>query len=414
MSECIFHIDVNSAYLSWTAIQKLKQGSSLDLRTVPSIIGGDEKSRHGVVLAKSIPAKKYGIRTGEPVAAALRKYPGLIIEPPDHTLYREYSRKLMTYLHTLTSDIEQVSIDECYLNFEPIAAQFVSAQDAASQIRKHIREQFGFTVNIGISSRKVLAKMASDFEKPDRTHTLFPEEIHEKMWPLPVNDLFMVGRSSASRLHSMGIHTIGELAQTDLSLLTAIFKKHGQQMWEYANGIDRGHVNSQPRTAKGIGNSVTLPKDASDRAEIDAVLFSLAETVSSRLRKAGRLAGTVSTELKYSTFRSASKQMQLLSPTNSSRELYRAARILMDQLWNGTPVRLLGIRTSRLSDCSEPVQLSIFDMEQPSSSVPSSEKLKKLDQALDTIRERFGPDAITRASCMTGSDGYSKKHSSKS
>lgn len=223
MESCIFHIDVNSAYLSWSALEKLKKGDTLDLRTVPSIIGGDEKSRHGVVLAKSIPAKKYGIRTGEPVAAALRKCPDLILEPPDHKVYKQYSKALMDYLHTLTSDIEQVSIDECYLNFAPIAGRFSSPLEAAADIRKYIRTRFGFTVNIGISSKKILAKMASDMEKPDRTHTLFPDEIPKKMWPLPVDDLFMVGHASASRLHTMGIHTIGELAHTDKTLLAAGF-----------------------------------------------------------------------------------------------------------------------------------------------------------------------------------------------
>lgn len=319
----------------------------------------------------------------------------------------------MDYLHTLTSDIEQVSIDECYLNFAPIAGRFSSPLEAAADIRKYIRTRFGFTVNIGISSKKILAKMASDMEKPDRTHTLFPDEIPKKMWPLPVDDLFMVGHASASRLHTMGIHTIGELAHTDKTLLAAAFKSHGLQMWEYANGIDPTGVDPDHHKAKGIGNSTTLSKDASTKEEIHSVLFSLAETVSARLRKAGQLAGTVTVEIKYSNFQSVSRQTRLLTPSASSRELYQTALVLADRLWNGDPVRLLGIRTSKLCDQDAPIQLSIFNMEQPGTTsdsvkAPSSRKLKKLDEALDSIRKRYGPDSVKRASCMQDAEDKNK------
>ena len=181
MTPIIFHIDVNSAYLSWTAIEKLKNGSEVDLREIPCIIGGDQMSRHGVVLAKSIPAKRYGIRTGEPVANAFRKCPNLVMEPPNHKLYSIYSRKLMEFLLTYTPDIEQVSVDECYMDFTGIASHFHSPVDAALEIKNAVYEKFGFTVNIGISSNKLLAKMASDFEKPNKVHTLFPQEIQVKM-----------------------------------------------------------------------------------------------------------------------------------------------------------------------------------------------------------------------------------------
>ena len=210
MPRTIFHIDVNSAYLSWTAVEQLKNGAKADIRTIPAIIGGNQESRHGVVLAKSIPAKKYGIRTGEPVANALRKCPDIHIEPPDHELYRAYSRKLMDFLHTYTPDIEQVSVDECYLDYTGIAHQFYSPVSAALEIKEKIYKKFGFTVNIGISSNKVLAKMASDFEKPGKVHTLFPEEIRVKMWPLPVRELYMAGGSSVETLKKLGIHTIGD------------------------------------------------------------------------------------------------------------------------------------------------------------------------------------------------------------
>ena len=218
----IFHIDVNSAYLSWTALEQLKNGSSTDLRTIPSIIGGDEKSRHGVVLAKSIPAKKYGIQTGEPVAAALRKCPGLVMASPDHRLYREYSRAMIRLLiEEFSPELEQVSIDECYMDFTSRARFYASPEEAAGRIRDRIFARFGFTVNVGISTVKVLAKMASDFEKPGKVHTLYPEEIEAKMWPLPVSELFMVGGRSASKLKSLGVLTIGDLARSDPAFLNA-------------------------------------------------------------------------------------------------------------------------------------------------------------------------------------------------
>ena len=404
MEPIIFHIDVNSAYLSWSSVEKLKQGSDIDLRNIPAIIGGNQADRHGIVLAKSIPAKKFGIQTGEPVAAARRKCPDLFIEPPDHTMYKAYSTRLMDYLHTLTPEIEQVSIDECYLNFGPIASRFTSCLDAASQIRAHVRSVFGFTINIGISSKKVLAKMASDFEKPDRTHTLFPSEIQEKMWPLPVDDLFMVGHASSSRLHTMGIHTIGELATTDPALLTAAFKSHGQLMWEYANGIDDSIVDCRDHQAKGIGHSTTLASDATSWKEIQDVLLTLAKKVALRLQKSRQLAGTITVEIKYATFQSVSKQLQLLTPANTCQEIHKASVLLAKQLWNGSPVRLLGIRSSRLSDETEPVQISLFDMELPSpkkKAPVSSDKMQKLDQALFQIRQRYGEDSVKLASSIS-------------
>lgn len=406
--QIIFHIDVNSAYLSWSALEKLQNGSGVDLRTIPSIIGGDEKSRHGIVLAKSIPAKKYGIQTGEPVAAALRKCPGLVMEPPDHKLYRQYSRAMIGLLsEEFSPDLEQVSIDECYLDFTPVSSRYPSPEAAAAQIRDRIFESFGFTVNVGISTVKVLAKMASDFEKPGKVHTLYPEEIEEKMWPLPVSELFMVGGRSASKLERLGIRTIGDLAHADPAFLTAHFKSHGRLMWEYANGIDPSPVVTQKQDAKGVGNSTTLSEDVTEPAKAKAVLLSLAESVSGRLKKAGQLAGTITVEIKYFDFTKASHQTQTLSPVNSAEDIHRLACSLFDELWDGRPVRLLGIRSSKLTAEGEPIQLSIFDLPaaEPDTvkkgrdvHAPSPEKLQKLDAAMDKIRRKYGKDVVHRGS----------------
>ncbi len=319
----IFHIDVNSAFLSWTSVENLKTGKGPDLREIPAIIGGDQKTRHGVVLAKSIPAKKFGIHTGEPVVNALRKCPNLVTAPPDHDLYHEYSHRMMDFLHSLTPDIEQVSIDECFLDFTGIAHRYASPYTAAKYIKDEIHSRFGFTVNVGISSNKLLAKMASDFEKPDKIHTLFPDEIPQKMWPLPIGELFMAGKSSVKALNNLGIRTIGELAASDPKLITLNLKSHGTMLWNYANGIDNSPVCSIPAEAKGIGNSTTLSSDLTKESEAVPILHSLAESVASRLRKAHKKAGSICVEIKYYDFQSVPGKPRLIFrqilPTRSPR-----------------------------------------------------------------------------------------------
>ncbi|MBO5336687.1 MAG: DNA polymerase IV [Lachnospiraceae bacterium] len=391
----IFHIDVNSAFLSWTALTRLRQGDSLDLREIPSIIGGDMAKRHGVVLAKSIPAKAYGITTGEPVVNAFRKCPNLVSAAPDHAMYEQMSHSLMQYLSGICPDIEKVSIDECYMDYTPIASKYTSPEAAAHQIKDEVYKRFGFTVNVGISDRKVLAKMASDFKKPNLVHTLYSWEIQEKMWPMPVSSLFMCGHSSAETLHKLGILTIGELAQADLQILESHLKSHGITLWKYANGEDSAEVLPEPVKAKGIGNSTTLSADVITREEACKVLLWLAESVGKRLRTSGQLASQVCTEIKYNTFKSVSHQALLTAPTASTEIIYHNACILFDELWDGTPIRLLGIRTTKLVAEDEPIQLNLFDY-----IAPVSEKQKRLDAALDSIRNRYGKDSIKRGSLL--------------
>ncbi len=396
MDNIIFHIDVNSAYLSWSALDRLQKGDSTDLRLIPAIIGGDMAKRHGVVLAKSIPAKAYGIVTGEPIVNAMRKCPDLYLESPNHELYHKRSKELMLLLSDICPDIEQVSVDECYMDYTSVQSLFPSPLAAANQIRQKVYDTLGFTVNIGISDRKVLAKMASDFKKPNLVHTLFSYEIQEKMWPLPVSSLFMCGHSSVNVLHNLGIETIGELAQTDAAILSSHLKSHGILLWEYANGIDDSVVETVQAQAKGIGNSTTLKQDATTRKEACHVLLTLAESVAGRLRKAGQKAEMISVEIKYNTFKKVSHQTTLSVPTSGSETIYKTACTLLDELWDGTPIRLLGIRSSKLADDTEPVQMSLFDM---TSSV-SGEKEVKLEKALDSIRKKYGADAIVRGSLL--------------
>lgn len=410
MGRIIFHIDVNSAYLSWTAIERLSKGDSVDLRLIPSIIGGDKEKRHGIVLAKSIPAKAFHITTGEPIVKALEKCPTLTIASPDHHMYQEKSRQLMNYLKTLTPDIEQVSIDECYLDFSSIMHLYNSPEDAASIIKDTIYETMGFTVNIGISDRKVLAKMASDFKKPNLVHTLYQHEIQEKMWPLPVSSLFMCGKSSVEELRKLEILTIGDLANADPDIISLHLKSHGKMLWEFANGIDDSKVEPIPSDAKGIGNSTTLAQDAEDIETIHEILLALSDSVAKRLRQANSLAYMISVEVKYNTFVKNSHQTTLSFPTNTSDTIFQTACRLFDELWDKTPVRLLGIRSSKLIDAGEPMQMSLMDyVAENKTFTPNreftqnsirNEKNKKLDAALDSIRQRYGSSAVVRGSML--------------
>ena len=387
----IFHIDVNSAYLSWSALKLLEEGASVDIRTIPAIVGGDQKTRHGIVVAKSIPAKAYGIHTAETVASALKKCPDLVMVPPDHTYYREKSRILMNYLSGICSRMEQVSVDECYMDYEPIRGRYGSPEETAALIKDSVYEKFGFTVNVGVSDRKVLAKMASDFKKPDLVHTLYVREIREKLWQLPVDSLHMCGKSSAGLLKKMGIRTIGDLAKTDNTMVESWLKSHGRLLWEYANGIDDSPVISQPARAKGVGNSVTISHDVTTAKEAYGILKELAESVSGRLKKKQFLAGQVSTEIKYATFQSVSHQTTLPDVTSEADRIYRQACELFDELWDGGAIRLLGIRAAKLEEEGEPVQMNLFEFQKEKE---SSDKQKKLDEALQKIRNRYGEDAV--------------------
>ncbi|MBR3684536.1 MAG: DNA polymerase IV [Lachnospiraceae bacterium] len=390
----IFHIDVNSAFLSWEAVYRLHHlGGTLDLRTIPSAVGGDMSKRHGIILAKSIPAKKYNIQTGEPVTDAMRKCPNLVLVPPNYELYEKSSKAFMNILHKYTDKVEQYSIDEAFMDMTGTEGLFGTPVIVANAIKDEIYETLGFSVNIGVSSNKLLAKMASDFKKPNRVHTLFPWEIQEKMWHLPVRELFFVGGASERKLQTLGIKTIGELANADVNVLKTVLKKHGEVIWDFANGRDVSVVEAVPSDNKGYGNSTTIAFDVTDAGTAKMVLLSLAETVARRLRKDEARIEVVSISIRFNDLSYASHQTVLASPTNITKEIHEAACRLFDELWDGTPIRHLGVHTGRVSRDGNNRQLSLFDH-------TDYEKLEKLDYAVDSIRERFGRDAIVRASFL--------------
>ncbi len=391
----IFHIDVNSAFLSWESVYRLKQDpDALDLRTIPSAVGGDAKSRHGIILAKSTPAKKYGISTAEPLASALRKCPDLVIVPSRFDLYLRCSQEMIRLLSDYTPDIEKFSIDEAFLDMTETIHLFGTPTAVADQIRNRIRTELGFTVNVGISTNKILAKMASDFEKPDKTHTLFPKEVAEKMWPLPLCSLFFAGGSAVSKMERIGLHTIGDLANCDPQIVRShLGNKYGTLIHQYANGIDDDPVADREPINKGYGNSITLPRDISDFDTACQVLLALSETVGTRLREEKVRCNCISVELKDWQFHSFSHQTTLQIPTDSTSVLYQTACRLLKEFWDMTPVRLIGLRTTRISTDSYE-QMSLFETEQ-------SRKQKNLEKAVDSIRGKYGVDIIKRASFLS-------------
>ena len=390
----IFHIDVNSAFLSWESVYRLEQDpQAQDLRTIPSAVGGDAKTRHGIVLAKSTPAKRYGVTTGEPLVSAYRKCPDLIVVPSRFDLYLKCSQKLIQLLENYTPDIEKFSIDEAFLDMTGTIHLFGEPLETADRIRKEISEKLRFTVNIGISSNKLLAKMASDFEKPDKVHTLFPEEIPKKMWELPLRDLFFVGGSAADKLKRIGLHTIGDVARCDVRILKAhLGDKYGSLIHRYANGIDDDPVARQEPANKGYGNSITLPRDVADYDTACQVLLALSETVGARLREKNVLCSCLSVELKDWQFHTQSHQLTLAVPTDSTSVLYQNACQILKEFWNLTPVRLIGLRAARISEDGYE-QFRLFEDEK-------SRKMKDLERAVDKIRGKYGTDIIKRASFL--------------
>ncbi len=394
MENVIFHIDVNSAFLSWEAVYRLHiLGQKTDLRDIPSAVGGDIKKRHGIILAKSLPAKKFGIRTGDTISDAKKLCPDLMLVAPHYDLYETCSQAFMEILREFSPCVQQYSVDEAYCDMTGTLGIYGSVVVAANLIKDRIYQELGFTVNIGISTNKLLAKMASDFKKPNMVHTLFPEEIERKLWRLPVGDLFYVGSATRKKLLSLGIQTIGQLAGTDLNILRAHFKKHGEVIYAFANGIDLSVISEETPANKGYGNSTTIAFDVETEDVAKMVLLSVAETVCTRLRADGVMAAVVAVSLVDFEFHHASHQMTLFSASNTTNEIHRAACRLFDELWDGKPIRNLGIHTSRIISGNAMRQINLFDLNR-------YEKLSKLDTVVDAVRERYGDDAIKRAAFL--------------
>lgn len=403
MGHLIFHIDVNSAFLSWEAARRVSLGED-DIRLIPSAIGGDREKRTGVILAKSIPAKKYGIRTGEPVSIALRKCPDLFLTRPDFRLYEQSSKAFMDVVRSYAPIAEKYSIDECFADFSGTKLVYPDPIALAYTIKDRIRDELGFTVNVGIGDCKLLAKMASDFEKPDKVHTLFLSEIQVKMWPLPVRDLFTVGASTAEKLEKARIRTIGDLANTDLSRVQKLVgMKLGRQIHDYANGIDPSPVLEAPEEAKGYSNSTTLEEDVVTAEQAHAVLLALTDSVTARMRADGVKAYCVAVSIRTNDFKTRSHQKKLADPTDISREVYQISKQLFSELWDHhTPLRLLGVALTDITH-EDSAQLSLFSDE-------AKDRARRLDKATDAINDKYGAATIVRGSSVQSNLDVGKKY----
>ncbi|MCR1949960.1 DNA polymerase IV [Clostridium sp. DSM 100503] len=387
----VFHIDVNSAYLSWTAVRMLQLGETTkDIREIPSIVGGNTDERHGIVLAKSIPAKKYKIKTGEPVVDALKKCPDLKIFKPNYRLFMDCSNAMYNLLCEYSPKIQRYSVDEVFMDMSHFKENYI---EKAIEIQSKIRSELGFNVNVGISTNKLLAKMASDFDPKNAIHTLFKEEIKDKMWPLPVDDLFMVGRATKSKLDKLNINTIGELANFDIGILESIFKSHGKVIYNYANGIEESSVRKYNYiNVKGIGNSTTIAWDVTSKEEALKIILSLTESVCIRLRNNKSLCKVISISIKGFNFERYIHQRTLSNYTDCTEEIYKEIVKAFNESWGGEPIRQLGVRVTNL--CSnEFFQSSLFDNER-------LEKQRALDKTIDSIRERYGNYSVIRSTFL--------------
>ena len=394
------HIDCNNAFLSWSAVHMLHNGSKVDIRNKYAVIGGKESERKGIVLAKSMLCKKAGVVTGETLYSARKKCPYLDVYNPEFGVYKKYSDMMYTYLCQYSDKIERYSIDECFIDYTESYKLFGNPIKLAHKIKDEIKNNFGFTVNVGIGDNKLLAKMASDFSKPDKVHLLLSKEIKEKMWPLPVGDLFMIGKASSKRLIDMGIKTIGDLAQTDEQVLVNKFKSFGRTMWQFANGIDNSEVETDYGNPKSISNSVVLPYNYTNKDDICHVLKDLSMSVGKRLRKLKMYAENVSISVKFHDFTTISKQIMLDNMISSDEDIYNNVILLLNKLWNTDSekkIRALGVGVSSLSEVYK-VQLSIFE---DNNVKRDSDNLQK---ALDEIKDKYGDKSIGYADKIKNKD----------
>lgn len=385
------HIDVNNAFLSWTAIDLLNNGYKIDIRNIEAVIGGDESQRHGIVLAKSMPAKIKGVKTAETIRDAKRKCNDLKIYPPNHELYSEMSNKLFKLISNYTPDIEKLSVDECFIDYTKVMKLYGDPIKFAYKLKHEIKTKLGFTVNIGIANNKLCAKMASDFLKPDRVHTLFKNEVETKMYPLPIEELYGIGKSSSKKLRELGINTIGDLAHSSYEYLYKYFKNQTHKIINSAKGIDDSIIVSKRSEAECISNSTTTSYNLNSLEDIYKFLYPLVENVSTSLRKQNKYTSLIGVILKDKYFKTYSHQRKLKNPTSNTDEIFKVAKQLMKELWNEEGIRLVGVSLSKFSS-SLTHQISMFE------DVKEVENNNELDKVLDKLKETYGSNIIKKAS----------------
>lgn len=400
----IFHIDVNNAFLSWTAVFLLKQGYKKDIRRIPAVIAGSESERKGIVLAKSPVAKKLGIKTAETIYQAKRKCPNLQIFPPNHRWYYQESKRLFEYLSQYSPMLEKFSIDECFLDMTGTNYLYKDYYQLAIKIKEEIKEKFGFTVNVGIGNNKLCAKMASDFEKPDKVHTLLKNEIEEKLWPLDVGDLFMVGKRTKEELNKLNIYTIKDLAFANEKALERRFKNQAKHLKEAAWGIDNTPVEPRKSKTTSISTTETLKYDYTDEEKLKDILFKQTEDVTRELRKQKQYAKTVAIIYKNNEFKNYSAQAKLSYPTSNTKEIYKLVVEIFNKSYKKDPIRLIGVRLSDLSETKER-QLTLFEEQNE-----EQEKEEEIQKTIDDINQKFGKSIVAPASLKIIGNPRSKRN----
>ena len=390
MQRIILHIDVNSAFLSWSALKLLEDGYSKDIRNEVSVIAGDPKKRHGIIVAASIPAKKMGIRPPTNLFNAKKIYKDLIIVKPEREYYYKKSNQLMSLLKKLFSDVEQYSIDECFIDYTSYKKMYGDEVKFSYKLKDEIYKRFGFTVNIGIGNNKLSAKMASDFEKPNKVHTLYENEFKKKIWKLDISELFMAGKSACKTLRELNIKTIGDLATSDINMIIRHLKSHGKMLWEYANNIDNSQINIDSYSdRKGIGFSRTLEYDNDNKKDIYKYLYTFSEDISKKLKEKKVYANSINITIRNSEFKTYNHGHKYLNGINNTEELYEKSIELFNEIWNKEPIRLIGLRVTNFSE-SNNYQLSLFE---ENKNIFLDDKTSSL---VDDINNRFGKNVIKK------------------
>ena len=400
----ILHCDCNNFFASVETVFNPKY------KDVPLAVCGSQDDRHGIVLAKNEIAKKYGIKTAETVFSAKKKCPGLVICEPHYEKYAEYSERANAIYRKYTDMVEQFGIDESWLDVTASKKLFGSGLEIAEKIRKEIRETLGITVSIGVSFNKVFAKLGSDYKKPDAITVIDRENFKKIIFPLPVSDLLFVGKKTDNALSAMGIKTIGDLANADVELLTQRLGKNGAMINKYANGNDTSPVASEKEDVKSISNGFTFRHDLIGREEARIGIDYLSEEIGAKLRRQGLKCGVVSLTIKDEFLNSVRRQIQQNPPTDISREIADSAFMLLLENWRESkPIRMITVSASDLS-YDGAVQINLFDSEEDS----HREKNKKIDNAVDKIRQKYGTESITNASIINTDLGIYKTKKKKS
>ena len=391
MQRVILHIDVNSAFLSWSALKLLEEGYKKDIRNEISVIAGNPLKRHGVIVAASVPAKKMGIKPPINLFEARKIYKDLIVIKPDRYYYFKKSNQMITLLKKLFDKVEQYSIDECFVDFTSYRKVYGDEVKFAYKLKDEIYKKFGFTVNIGIGNNKLSAKMASDFEKPNKVHTLYENEFKDKVWNLDISNLFMAGKSACKTLRELNINTIGELANSDKNMIIRHLKSHGKLLWEYAHGIDYSEIDTDRyNDRKGIGFSTTLEMDTDDKEEIYRYLYGFSKDISKKLKEKKVYASSITVTIRNNEFKTYNHGHKYLNSINEVDDIYQKSIELFNEIWKKEPIRLIGLRTTDFTD-SNNYQLSLFE---------ENKKVKediKTDEIINNINSKFGKDIIKKA-----------------